>query len=96
MGRVMPDVFRWDALNLRSVLSTISQPVLALQSTRVDEAAVRVPIAVEEGNPRLELLREHVRQVSVEIIAGTGHFPMIERPIAVNEAVEKFISSLLV
>jgi pimeloyl-ACP methyl ester carboxylesterase len=93
---LIPDVFRWDALNLRSVLSTISQPVLALQSTRVDEAAVRVPIAAEEGNPWLELLREHVRQVSVEIIAGTGHFSMIERPTAVNEAVEKFISSLLV
>ena len=48
------------------------------------------------GNPWLELLREHVRQVSVEIITGAGHFSMIERPTAVNEAVEKFISSLLV
>jgi pimeloyl-ACP methyl ester carboxylesterase len=92
---LMPDVFRWDAMNLRSVLSTISQPVLALQSTRVDEAAVRVPIAAEDGVPWLELLREHVRQLDAEIIAGPGHFSMIERPAAINAAIEKFISSLL-
>lgn len=92
---LMPDVFRWDTLNLRSALSTIGQPVLALQSTRVDQAAVRVPIAAEDGVPWLELLREHVRQLGVEIIAGTGHFSMIERPTAVNAAIEKFISSLL-
>ena len=80
----------------RSALSTIGQPVLALQSTRVDQAAVRVPIAAEDGVPWLELLREHVRQLGVEIIAGAGHFSMIERPTAVNAAIEKFISSLLV
>jgi pimeloyl-ACP methyl ester carboxylesterase len=91
---LMPDVFRWDAMNLRSVLSTIGQPVLALQSTRVDEAAVRVPIAAEDGVPWLELLRENVPQLGVEIIAGAGHFSMIERPTAVNATIEKFISSL--
>jgi pimeloyl-ACP methyl ester carboxylesterase len=91
---LMPDVFRWDTLNLRSVLSTIGQPVMALQSTRVDQTAVRVPIASEDGVPWLELLREHVRQLGVEIIAGAGHFSMIERPTAVNAAIEKFISSL--
>lgn len=93
---LMPDVFRWDAMRLRNVLGTIGQPVLALQSTRVDEAAVRVPIAAEDGVPWLELLREHVRQLGVEIIAGAGHFSMIERPSAVNAAIEKFIASLLV
>jgi pimeloyl-ACP methyl ester carboxylesterase len=52
-------------------------------------------IAAEDGVPWLELLREHVPQLGVEIIAGAGHFSMIERPTAVNAAIEKFISSLL-
>src|SRR5260370_19825029 len=91
---LMPDVFRWDTMNLRSVLNTIGQPVLALQSTRVDAAAVRVPIAAEDGVPWLEVLREHVRQLRVEIIAGAGHFSMIERPADVNAAIQQFISSL--
>jgi pimeloyl-ACP methyl ester carboxylesterase len=91
---LLPDIFRWDAMNLRSMLSTIGRPVLALQSTRVNEAAVRVPITTEDGVPWLELLREHIHQLDVEIIAGAGHFSMIEQPTAVNAAIEKFISSL--
>jgi pimeloyl-ACP methyl ester carboxylesterase len=49
--------------------------------------SVRVPIAAEDGVPWLELLREHVPQLGVEIIAGAGHFSMIERPTAVNAAI---------
>jgi pimeloyl-ACP methyl ester carboxylesterase len=37
---------------------------------------------------------KHVRQLDVEIIAGTGHFSMIERPAAVNAAIGKFVSAL--
>jgi hypothetical protein len=74
----------------------VAPPSLALYAERQGageptlvfvHGSVRVPIAAEDGVPWLELLREHVPQLGVEIIAGAGHFSMIERPTSVNAAI---------
>jgi pimeloyl-ACP methyl ester carboxylesterase len=91
---LLPDIFRWDATNLGAVLTAVEQPVLALQSTQVNEQAVRVPITSADPVPWLELLCERIRNLRTEFIERAGHFSMLERPMEVNAAIYRFLDSL--
>jgi pimeloyl-ACP methyl ester carboxylesterase len=41
-----------------------------------------------ETSTWLDLLRQHVRGVRIEILPGLGHFPQIEAPDRVNALLE--------
>jgi pimeloyl-ACP methyl ester carboxylesterase len=56
----------------------------------------RVRVSVERGasTPWLELVRRSVPTAQIFIISGAGHFVMLEKPQAVNERLEQFVTRL--
>jgi pimeloyl-ACP methyl ester carboxylesterase len=91
--RLFSSLAAWDAGCMVEALRETRIPLLALQSTYLDEARQRVRLLAGETSPWLDLVREMVPHAHTEIVPGPGHFTMIEAPLAVNEAIERFIRS---
>ena len=80
VGRtLMADVAGWDAGEVASALAAVRVPLLAIQSTTMDTARVRVSLSPGEDSPWLDLIRTQVPTARVAELAGAGHFPQIER-----------------
>lgn len=88
---LMPDFAAWDALYLEQVLATVKVPLLAFACTFMNSAAQRVSLQPETRTPWLEALRTLAPQAEVIRYCGCGHFPMIERPAEVNQAIDEFL-----
>lgn len=91
---LIPRVWGWDARNLDRALCRIAVPLMALQSTDVNEGRVRVPLRPGATTPWLELIRRHVPAARIEIVSGVGHFSMLEAPEAVNRCVADFVDKV--
>jgi 3-oxoadipate enol-lactonase len=76
-----------DRPDSRETLRTISVPVLVV----VGEDDVLTPI--KEARAIAEALPTSAR-VRLEIIAGAGHVPCLERPAATTHAISDFLSTL--
>lgn len=89
-------VNRWDIASFDRVLDQLgatSVPVLAMQSTYVDdESAIRSLEPGTETTPYLDSLAEHIPALQVELLHDTGHFLMIEKPEFVSNAIDRFAS----
>ena len=87
--RVAPEYARGDLVGYagfdkRDVMGQIKSPVMLLRG----DADWLVPqAAVEETASRIPGSR-------VEVLAGTGHYPMIENPVEFNAAIRSFAQSL--
>ena len=92
---LFPRVVRWDAQSLDSALARVAVPMLVIQSTYVTPQRVRVPLEPGASTPWLELIRHAVPTAQIDIVSGAGHFAMVEKPQAVNECLEKFVTRLL-
>ena len=78
------DLTGYAGFDKRDVVGTIKAPVLLLRG----DADWLVPQAmVEETSSRIPGSR-------VEVLAGTGHYPMIENPVEFNQAIRSFADSL--
>jgi pimeloyl-ACP methyl ester carboxylesterase len=85
-----PRMARWDAATLEAALAAVRAPVLVIQTTTRNAQMQRSPMQPGQTTPWLELLREKVKNVRVEIIPGLGHFPQLEAPERVNRLIEEF------
>jgi pimeloyl-ACP methyl ester carboxylesterase len=74
-------------------LGHITTPVLAIQSTTIDQGK-RVLLASETTSPWLTLLRRTIPRVQTAIINESGHFPMFDNPNAVNDEIAQFIAGV--
>lgn len=81
---------RWDASRMEAALDVLRAPVLAIQSTYVNTERRRVPLQPGETTPWLDLLREKLNALSVEILPGVGHFPQLEVPDRVEALIARF------
>jgi len=85
---LFPSSARWDAGKLISALAAVQCPLLAIQSTTMSPERKRSPISAGQTSPYLDLLRQHLSAIRVEILPGMGHFPQIEAPEKVNALLE--------
>jgi pimeloyl-ACP methyl ester carboxylesterase len=67
---------------------------LVIQSTYVNPERVRILLKPRETSPWLELIRQHLPTAKIEIVSGVGHFPMLEAPEAVNQAMASFVANV--
>lgn len=91
---LLPRFFRWDAQSLEAALAKVAVPTLVIQSTSVNPQGARIPLEPGASTPWLELIQRSVPTAKLEIVSGAGHFVMVEKPHAVNQHVEEFISAL--
>jgi pimeloyl-ACP methyl ester carboxylesterase len=80
----------WDPLRAQATLDEIDVPVLVIQSTHVDSHFQRRPMLPTTRTPFLDAVAATCPQVETTVITGCGHFPMNERPEAVNSAITAF------
>ena len=81
---------RWDAGSMEAALEAVRAPVLAVQSTYVNTERKRVPLRPGESTPWLDLLRQKVKDVRIEILPGIGHFSQLEAPARINALIRDF------
>jgi pimeloyl-ACP methyl ester carboxylesterase len=85
-----PRMARWDAATLEPALAAVRAPVLAIQSTTRNAEGQRGPLQPGQTSPYLELLKEKVSGVRIEILPGLGHFAQLEAPERVNRLIAEF------
>jgi pimeloyl-ACP methyl ester carboxylesterase len=84
---LFPRMARWDAGSMEAAVRAVRVPVLAVQSTYVNTERKRVPIQPGDTTPFLDLLRQHVKDLRIEILRGVGHFSQLEAPERLNRLV---------
>jgi len=89
--RLWLNLVRWDASRSRALLASIDVPLLAIQSTFLDTNLKRVSLEPGQTTPWLDEIRNAVDDVTVEIVPGVGHFPMLEAPQATNRVISRFV-----
>jgi len=91
LGRpLLRNLAGWDAGEVEAALDAVDVPVLAIQSTTMDTARERVSLTTGLSSPWIDLVRAHVPRAALEMLAGTSHFPQIERADDVNAAIAQF------
>lgn len=82
----------WDAGQMGVALSQVRVPLLALQSTYLNPERVRLPLQPGDTTPWTERLHRDVPTSQIQIISEAGHFPMLEVPETVNQAIAAFVA----
>ncbi|MGI9333517.1 MAG: alpha/beta fold hydrolase, partial [Gammaproteobacteria bacterium] len=85
---LLTNMFAWDAQDLEAALDTIGVPLIAIQSTHVNEKRRRVPLNTGDSTPYLGLIKERVKDARIVIVPGAGHFTMIDAADRTNRLIE--------
>ena len=86
-----PRSARWDAAMLEPALAALRAPVLVIQTTTRDpKTGKRGPMKSGQSSPYLDLLKQRIQNLKIEILPGLGHFPQLEAPERVNRLIEEF------
>jgi len=88
------NMVRWDASQSRSVLATIDVPALVIQSTFLNSDLKRISLSPGQSSTWVDEVSKAVGDVTVQIIEGVGHFPMLEAPEQTNEAIHQFMQHI--
>jgi pimeloyl-ACP methyl ester carboxylesterase len=80
----------WDPDRGQQTLEQIAVPVLLLQSTYVDAHHERQTLLPGMITPFMQLVTNLIPRSEAKIVAGCGHFPMIETADLVNDEVRAF------
>jgi pimeloyl-ACP methyl ester carboxylesterase len=92
--KMLNDMLRYDVWRLTASLASVRVPVMALQTTYSNERRERVSMRLGQTTPYLDMLRETVAAVRIDVIEDTGHFPQIEESARTNALIESFVASL--
>jgi len=88
------DMARYDAGRLTSSLASLRVPVMALQTTFLNEKNERMSLREGQTTPYIDMLRANVPSVRVEIITDTGHFPQLDESARTNMLIDTFLASV--
>lgn len=91
---LLTDIGRHDAEQMDALLAAVRVPLLAIQSTMITPEGVRISLNKGQTSPYLDMLREKVPSVEIEIVADVGHYPQTERPMETNALIEAFLGRL--
>jgi pimeloyl-ACP methyl ester carboxylesterase len=90
-GALWPRSARWDAGTLEPALAAVRAPVLVIQTTTRDPATgKRGAMKAGQTSPWLEILRQKIKDVKIEVLPGLGHFPQLDAPERVNRLLQEF------
>ncbi len=89
--KMMLDMLRYDVGRLSASLGSLRVPVLAVQTTGMNEKRERTSLRQGQSTPYLDMLRRQVPAAQVRIIEATGHFPQLDEPAATNAAIQDFL-----
>lgn len=92
--KLWPNLVRWDASRSRAVLATIDVPALVIQSTSLDADLKRVSLVPGQTTSWTEAVTNSVKDATVTVVQGVGHFPMLEAPQQTNDAILSFVRRL--
>jgi pimeloyl-ACP methyl ester carboxylesterase len=85
----------WDAQYMDEALSRVKVPLLVLQSTEFVGTHVRIPLQPGEISPWMQLVKRQAPQAQLETVLGVGHFCMLQASEAVNQALARFLSTMM-
>lgn len=89
-----PRMARWDAGEMDSALAAVRSPLMAIQSTTRDAVLLkRSPLKQGQSSPWLDLLKQKLKNVTVEIVPGVGHFTQLEAAPEVNRLIARFAAA---
>lgn len=91
---LFPRFFCWDAQWMDVALARVAVPTLVIQSTSVNPQGARIALEPGAISPWLDLVRRLVPTAQIDIVSGAGHFVVVEKPQAVNQHLEEFITGL--
>lgn len=91
---LMAEMVAWDAGYSGQAWRSATMPVTVVQSTHLNAERERVPLAPGETSDFLELAKRLAPHCEVAVVAGVGHFTMIEAPDAVNRYIEAMLERL--
>jgi pimeloyl-ACP methyl ester carboxylesterase len=92
--KMLMDMLRYDVGRLTGSLACLRVPVMALQSTYSNEKRERRTMSEGQTTPYLDMLRDCVRSLRVEIVADTGHFPQLDAAARTNMLIDSFLDAL--
>jgi pimeloyl-ACP methyl ester carboxylesterase len=90
MTSVMVSSVHWDATEADAALAAVRCPVLAVQSTHTYPNGTRDALRTPNSE-WLDLLRDRLGDLRIDIVTESGHFSMIERPEAVSSSLRRFV-----
>ncbi|MGH8668707.1 MAG: alpha/beta fold hydrolase [Burkholderiales bacterium] len=90
---LFPRMARWDAEKMEAAVEAVRAPVLAVQCTYVNTERKRVPVKAGETTPWLDLLRRKLKDLSIELLPGVGHFPQLEAAARLNPLIARFAAA---
>lgn len=88
-----PGMARWDAARMDAALAAVKVPVLAIQSTTRNADLKRSMLKAGESSPYLDLLRQALKDVRIEVLPGVGHFTQLEAAPVVNRLISEFAAA---
>lgn len=91
---LFPKMVAWDAKHMSAALAHVKIPLLVIQSTYLNNEHKRVPLKPGQSTPWLDLVRQLAPHAQIKIITGSGHFPMLDNPAAVNSAIAAFVDKV--
>ena len=91
---LFPKMVAWDANHAAAALARVKTPLLVIQSTYLNSERKRVPLKLGQSTPWLDLVRELAPHAEIRIVTGSGHFPMLDNPGAVNPAIAAFVDKV--
>ena len=77
--KLLLDMLRYDVGRLTTSLADLRVPVMAVQTTYSNEQRERRPMSKGQTTPYLDMLRDRIPSVRIEIIEDIGHFPQMMR-----------------
>ena len=88
-----PSMARWDAASMAASLGAVRAPVLVIQSTTRNADLKRSMLKAGESSPYLDLLRQGLQNVRIEVVPGVGHFTQLEAAETVNRLISEFAAA---
>jgi pimeloyl-ACP methyl ester carboxylesterase len=92
---IIVSTIEWDGDHMADTLRSLEVPLLIVQSTGVDESGRRRPLASLSDSVWVQFVKACSPDAQVELIGNSGHFPQLDQPQAVNNAVERFLARVL-
>jgi pimeloyl-ACP methyl ester carboxylesterase len=88
-----PGMTRWDAAEMDAALAAVKAPVLVIQSTTRNAELKRSMLKAGESSPYLDLLRQTLKNVRIEVVPGVGHFTQLAAAERVNRLISGFAAA---
>ena len=92
--KLLMDMVRYDGSRLASSITDLRIPVMVIQTTYSNEKRERRSMTKGQTTPYLEMVRNGIPSVRIEIISDAGHFPQIDEAAQTNALLDDFLASL--